>query len=123
MRLFLREYSLTFNHNSFGCLIRCPIFVAYRVLKVMASFLSPTAFALGSINFADYERAQVGLRWSNIWRVSLLLFFHLLYHQLQENSLPILPQDSSGVCFLVCLVMMVVDTFLYGAVGLCLDKV
>lgn len=69
------------------------------VLKVMASFLSPTAFALGSINFADYERAQVGLRWSNIWR------------------------DSSGVCFLVCLVMMVVDTFLYGALGLCLDKV
>ncbi|XP_073045871.1 ABC transporter A family member 1 isoform X1 [Primulina eburnea] len=69
------------------------------ILKVMASFLSPTAFALGSINFADYERAQVGLRWSNIWR------------------------DSSGVCFLVCLVMMLVDTFLYGAVGLCLDKV
>ncbi|XP_073151159.1 ABC transporter A family member 1 isoform X3 [Henckelia pumila] len=31
--------------------------------------------------------------------------------------------ESSGVCFLVCLLMMVVDTFLYGAVGLCLDKV
>ena len=41
----------------------------FRILKVLASFLSPTAFALGSINFADYERAQVGLRWSNIWRV------------------------------------------------------
>lgn len=40
-----------------------------RVLKVMASFLSPTAFALGAVNFADYERAHVGLRWSNIWRV------------------------------------------------------
>jgi ATP-binding cassette subfamily A (ABC1) protein 3 len=39
------------------------------VLKVVASLLSPTAFALGSINFADYERAHVGLRWSNIWRV------------------------------------------------------
>ncbi|EPS64870.1 hypothetical protein M569_09909, partial [Genlisea aurea] len=39
-------------------------------LKVLASFLSPTAFALGSINFADYEQAHVGLRWSNIWRVS-----------------------------------------------------
>ncbi|KAG5055117.1 hypothetical protein JHK85_007627 [Glycine max] len=39
------------------------------ILKVIASLLSPTAFALGSINFADYERAHVGLRWSNIWRV------------------------------------------------------
>ncbi|KAB1222272.1 ABC transporter A family member 1 [Morella rubra] len=39
------------------------------ILKVLASLLSPTAFALGSINFADYERAHVGLRWSNIWRV------------------------------------------------------
>lgn len=36
---------------------------------MIASFLSPTAFALGSINFADYERAHVGLRWSNMWRV------------------------------------------------------
>ncbi|KAI3472205.1 hypothetical protein Pfo_029693 [Paulownia fortunei] len=69
------------------------------LFKVMASFLSPTAFALGSINFADYERAHVGLRWSNIWR------------------------DSSGVCFLVCLLMMLLDTFLYCAVGLYLDKV
>ena len=40
-----------------------------RVLKATASLLSPTAFALGSINFADYERAHVELRWSNIWRV------------------------------------------------------
>lgn len=40
-----------------------------RVLKILASLLSPTAFALGSVNFADYERAHVGLRWSNIWRV------------------------------------------------------
>lgn len=69
------------------------------LLKVLASFLSPTAFALGSINFADYERAHVGLRWSNIWR------------------------DSSGVCFLVCLLMMLFDTFLYCAIGLYLDKV
>ncbi|KAL3632486.1 Phospholipid-transporting ATPase abca1 [Castilleja foliolosa] len=69
------------------------------LFKVMASFLSPTAFALGSINFADYERAHVGLRWSNIWR------------------------DSSGVCFLVCLLMMFLDTFLYGVIGLYLDKV
>ncbi|KAL7097878.1 hypothetical protein ACP275_10G171500 [Erythranthe tilingii] len=69
------------------------------LFKVIASFMSPTAFALGSINFADYERAHVGLRWSNIWR------------------------ESSGVCFLVCLVMMWLDTFLYGAVGLYLDKV
>ncbi|RVW16547.1 ABC transporter A family member 1 [Vitis vinifera] len=38
------------------------------ILKFIASLLSPTAFALGSINFADYERAYVGLRWSNVWR-------------------------------------------------------
>lgn len=47
-----------------------------RLLKVLASFLSPTAFALGSVNFADYERAHVGLRWSNIWRV---IFFEILF--------------------------------------------
>ncbi|KAJ9184819.1 hypothetical protein P3X46_004507 [Hevea brasiliensis] len=69
------------------------------ILKVLASLLSPTAFALGSINFADYERAHVGLRWSNIWR------------------------GSSGVNFLVCLLMMWLDTLLYCAVGLYLDKV
>ncbi|XP_048321587.1 ABC transporter A family member 1 isoform X2 [Ziziphus jujuba] len=69
------------------------------ILKVVASLLSPTAFALGSINFADYERAHVGLRWTNIWR------------------------ESSGVNFLVCLLMMFVDTLLYCAVGLYLDKV
>ncbi|KAL4325993.1 hypothetical protein GQ457_11G008730 [Hibiscus cannabinus] len=69
------------------------------LLKVIASFLSPTAFALGSINFADYERAHVGLRWSNIWR------------------------GSSGVNFLVCLLMMLFDTLLYCVVGLYLDKV
>ena len=50
-----------------SCHLRLP---AFRILKVIASLLSPTAFALGSINFADYERAHVGLRWSNIWRVS-----------------------------------------------------
>lgn len=69
------------------------------VVKLVASFLSPTAFALGSVNFADYERAHVGLRWSNIWRA------------------------SSGVSFLVCLLMMLLDSFLYCAVGLYLDKV
>ncbi|KAH9621199.1 hypothetical protein KSS87_008655 [Heliosperma pusillum] len=67
-------------------------------LKATASLLSPTAFALGSINFADYERAHVGLRWSNIWR------------------------ESSGVNFLVCLSMMIFDTVLYFAIGVCLDK-
>ncbi|VVB03041.1 unnamed protein product [Arabis nemorensis] len=69
------------------------------VLKVVASLLSPTAFALGSINFADYERAHVGLRWSNIWLA------------------------SSGVSFFVCLVMMLLDSILYCAIGLYLDKV
>lgn len=69
------------------------------VLKVVASFLSPTAFALGSVNFADYERAHVGLRWSNIWR------------------------ESSGVSFLACLLMILLDTILYCLVGLYLDKV
>ncbi|WCJ33447.1 ATP-binding cassette sub-family A member 2 [Euphorbia peplus] len=68
-------------------------------LKVIASLLSPTAFALGSVNFADYERAHVGLRWSNIWR------------------------DSSGVNFLVCLSMMWLDMLLYCVIGLYLDKV
>uniref|UniRef100_A0A0R0KIK5 ABC transporter domain-containing protein n=1 Tax=Glycine max TaxID=3847 RepID=A0A0R0KIK5_SOYBN len=69
------------------------------ILKVIASLLSPTAFALGSINFADYERAHVGLRWSNIWR------------------------ESSGVNFLACLLMMILDTLLYCATGLYFDKV
>nr|XP_016457217.1 PREDICTED: ABC transporter A family member 1-like isoform X1 [Nicotiana tabacum] len=69
------------------------------IVKVTASFLSPTAFALGSINFADYERAHVGLRWSNMWR------------------------ESSGVCFLVSLLMMLLDSLLYFAVGLYFDKV
>ncbi|CDP14120.1 unnamed protein product [Coffea canephora] len=68
-------------------------------LKVTASVLSPTAFALGSVNFADYERAHVGLRWSNIWR------------------------ESSGVSFLVCLLMMLFDTVVYCGMGLYLDKV
>ncbi|XP_020526672.1 ABC transporter A family member 1 isoform X2 [Amborella trichopoda] len=69
------------------------------VLKVLASFFSPTAFALGTINFADYERAHVGVRWSNIW------------------------EDSSGVNFLMCLLMMMLDTILYCVIGLYLDKV
>ncbi|KAI7740196.1 hypothetical protein M8C21_031110, partial [Ambrosia artemisiifolia] len=69
------------------------------VLKILASLLSPTAFALGSVNFADYERAHVGLRWSNIWRA------------------------SSGLCFLICLLMMVLDSLLYFAIGLYLDKI
>ncbi|GAU30068.1 hypothetical protein TSUD_332360 [Trifolium subterraneum] len=69
------------------------------ILKVLASLLSPTAFALGSINFADYERAHVGLRWSNIWR------------------------ESSGVNFSACLLMMILDTLLYCAIGLYFDKV
>ncbi|XP_061362601.1 ABC transporter A family member 1 isoform X1 [Gastrolobium bilobum] len=69
------------------------------VLKVIASLLSPTAFALGSVNFADYERAHVGLRWSNIWR------------------------ESSGVNFSACFLMMILDTLLYCAIGLYFDKV
>ncbi|KAH7557236.1 hypothetical protein JRO89_XS11G0080800 [Xanthoceras sorbifolium] len=69
------------------------------IVKVVASLLSPTAFALGSVNFADYERAHVGLRWSNIWR------------------------ESSGVNFLVCLLMMLFDALLYCLIGLYLDKV
>ncbi|GAB2295549.1 Phospholipid-transporting ATPase abca1 [Dionaea muscipula] len=69
------------------------------ILKVIASLLSPTAFALGSINFADYERAHVGLRWSNMWR------------------------ESSGVNFLVCLLMMMLDVLLYCGIGVYLDKI
>lgn len=40
-----------------------------RLWKVLASLLSPTAFALGTVNFADYERAHVGVRWTNMWEV------------------------------------------------------
>ncbi|XP_031740232.1 ABC transporter A family member 1 isoform X2 [Cucumis sativus] len=69
------------------------------IVKTTASLFSPTAFALGSINFADYERARVGLRWSNMWRA------------------------SSGVNFLVCLLMMFFDALLYCAIGLYMDKV
>ncbi|CAB4286666.1 unnamed protein product [Prunus armeniaca] len=49
---FLGAFSLLLCHDE-G--------VAYDI-KSGASLLSPTAFALGSINFADYERAHVGLR-------------------------------------------------------------
>uniref|UniRef100_A0A7N0VB22 ABC transporter domain-containing protein n=1 Tax=Kalanchoe fedtschenkoi TaxID=63787 RepID=A0A7N0VB22_KALFE len=69
------------------------------IFKIIASLLSPTAFALGSINFADYEHAHVGLRWSNIWRA------------------------SSGVNFLLCLLLMAFDALLYCALGLYCDKV
>ncbi|XP_023543867.1 ABC transporter A family member 1 [Cucurbita pepo subsp. pepo] len=69
------------------------------IVKATASLLSPTAFALGSINFADYERARVGLRWSNMWRA------------------------SSGVNFLVCLLMMFFDSLLYFVIGLYMDKI
>lgn len=46
----------------------------------MASFLSPTAFALGTVNFADYERAHVGLRWSNMWQVCHHYICVVLFH-------------------------------------------
>lgn len=48
-------------------------------MKVIASLLSPTAFALGSVNFADYEHAHVGLRWSNIWQVGCVRMVCLLF--------------------------------------------
>ncbi|KAM0948803.1 putative ABC transporter, AAA+ ATPase domain, ABC transporter A [Dioscorea sansibarensis] len=67
--------------------------------KVLASLLSPTAFALGTVNFADYERAHVGVRWTNMW------------------------EDSSGVNLFACFLMMILDTFLYCALGLYFDKV
>ncbi|KAL9690400.1 hypothetical protein QQ045_010798 [Rhodiola kirilowii] len=68
------------------------------IFIILASLLLPTALALGSINFADYDRAHVGLRWSNMWRA------------------------SSGVNFLLCLLMMVFDSLLYCALGLYCDK-
>ncbi|XP_024515167.1 ABC transporter A family member 1 [Selaginella moellendorffii] len=58
-------------------------------IKLIASLLSPTAFALGTVNFADYERGHVGVRWSNIWK------------------------ESSGVSFLLCMVFLAVDALLY----------
>ncbi|KAJ8499332.1 hypothetical protein OPV22_009884 [Ensete ventricosum] len=69
------------------------------IWKMMASLLSPTAFALGTVNFADYERAHVGIRWTNVW------------------------QASSGVNFLVCLLMMMLDMILYCSLGLYFDKI
>lgn len=100
------------------------IILGSRVFKVLASLLSPTAFALGSINFADYERAQVGLRWSNMWRVNFIISFlmkttHLLFHLTRLQLL----QASSGVNFLLCLLIMAFDSLLYCALGLYCDKV
>ena len=57
----------------------------FRTLKVVASLLSPTAFALGSINFADYERAHVGLRWTNIWRVCSIIEAYVITLSLTCN--------------------------------------
>lgn len=68
------------------------------IWKILASLLSPAAFALGTINFADYERAHVGVRWTNMW------------------------QASSGVNFLVCLLMLMLDTIIYGSFWLLFDK-
>lgn len=50
----------------------------------------------------------------------LALLYSFLF--LKVYSLLIM-QESSGVCFLVCLLMMLFDTVLYGAIGLYLDKV
>ncbi|RWW68761.1 hypothetical protein BHE74_00023736 [Ensete ventricosum] len=44
------------------------LLVCFLIWKMMASLLSPTAFALGTVNFADYERAHVGIRWTNVWQ-------------------------------------------------------
>lgn len=70
---FFLHWLLYCNFSYLNAEELCLTFSSYRILKVLASLLSPTAFALGSINFADYERAHVGLRWSNIWRVSSTL--------------------------------------------------
>lgn len=99
-----------------------------RVLKVIASLLSPTAFALGSINFADYERAHVGLRWSNIWRVSFCYktldnTISICFFLFTQFSKIFTFQESSGVNFFACLLMMILDTLLYCAIGLYFDKV
>eukprot|EP00897_Mesotaenium_endlicherianum_P001210 jgi/Mesen1/1116/ME000123S00292 len=69
------------------------------VVRYLAALLSPTAFALGTINIADYERAHVGLRWSNV------------------------ADASSGVNFLACMLMMLADCLLYIALGAYLDQV
>lgn len=67
------------------------IILLSRIFKILASLLSPTAFALGSINFADYERAHVGLRWSNMWRVNSIISF------LYEYRLLAFPSDSASI--------------------------
>lgn len=69
------------------------IVCTFRILKILASLLSPTAFALGTVNFADYERAHVGVRWSNIWQVDVLckiifiLFLLYIYVRLSSKIL------------------------------------
>lgn len=53
--------------------------------------------------------------------------FYLLFLFISCTSLPCLfilvLQESSGVCFLVSLLMMLLDSLLYFAIGLYLDKV
>ena len=56
------------------------------ILKVLTSLLSPTAFALGSINFADFERTHVGLRWSNMSGFALSFFISWMYVSLNISS-------------------------------------
>ncbi|CAM8998692.1 unnamed protein product [Rhodiola kirilowii] len=90
---------LSFLISTFFSRAKTVVAVGTLIFIILASLLSPTALALGSINFADYDRAHVGLRWSNMWRA------------------------SSGVNFLLCLLMMVFDSLLYCALGLYCDKV
>lgn len=56
----------------------------------------------------------------------LLINFDLLLcvnYNLTKLKFRVSLQDSSGVNFLVCLLMMLLDTFLYCVIGLFLDKV
>jgi len=59
--------------SSGDVIANCFMCFAFRIWKILASLLSPTAFALGTVNFADYERAHVGVRWTNIWQVAAIL--------------------------------------------------
>lgn len=67
------------------------------VSKVMASFLSPTAFSFGADLIASYEYTGVGAQFSNI--------------------------GDGDYSFFLCLFMMWLDFYVYGLLALYLDQV
>ncbi|KPP62606.1 ATP-binding cassette sub-family A member 1-like, partial [Scleropages formosus] len=65
--------------------------LSFRV-KVLASLLSSVAFGFGCENFSKYEEQGVGIQWNNIFRS---------------------PEDDERYSFIVSIIMMLVDSFIY----------